>query len=323
MIRAQSLVHNAVVDWHHEQKSVWIDVLTPSDAELADLQTVFKFNKLALDDALTEGQWSRFEAYPEHVFLVFRTPDEPIQCSDGTERVSLFWYPTTDTLVTIRRHPVDYLEGVWKEFEPVTHGSEEQLIYALLSQGAGTFFQFADALQERTDALEEEMFSNTRPAMLATRVFEYKHLIMNMRRLASNAREAIAAFSRHTMLVTNTPQDQTGAMNPQAQEVALYFRDVVDTLGRVYDTLDSAREVLSNILDVNLSVQSHRMNEVMKTLTVISSIFLPLTFMAGIWGMNFHHMPELSWPLGYPLALGSMAAVAGGMAWYFKRRGWW
>lgn len=322
MIRAQSLVRNEDVDWRREQASVWVDVLSPSDEELAALRDVFPFNKLALEDALTEGQWSRFEAYPEHVFLVFRTPDEPIRCTNQTERVSFFWYPRTDTLVTVRRHEVEYLDLLWKEVEPVTHGSEEQIIYLLLAQGANTFFQFSDALQERTDELEEEMFTNFKPNDLAQRVFEYKHLILNMRRLASQAREAIAAFSRHTLIVTNSAQVPNGTISPQAQEVSLYIRDVVETLARVYETLDSSREVLSNILDVNLTVQSNRMNEVMKTLTVISSIFLPLTFLAGIWGMNFHHMPELDWRLGYPFALATMAVVAGGMIWYFRRRGW-
>lgn len=321
MIRAQSLVNNEPVDWRSVLRSVWIDVELPSEQELAALGERLRFNRLALDDALTEGQWSRFEAYPEHLFLVFRTLREPQACNDETERVSLFWYPSTDTLLTLRRQKLDYLERIWTEFEPIEHGREEQLIYALLSQGANTFFEFTDSLRERTDALEEEMFTSPRAQLMASQVFFYKHLIMNVRRLASNARDAVATFARHTLIATNGGSG--AAHNPSEQELSVYLRDVGDTLGRVYDTLDSAREVLSNILDVNLSVQSHRMNEVMKTLTILSAIFLPLTFLAGIWGMNFQFMPELHWRYGYALAWAVMIVVAVGQVLYFRKRGWW
>lgn len=127
MIRSLSLLAHKEVDWRQDQRSLWIDVEKPTQAELQDLQRVLKFNKLALEDALTHGQWSRFEAYPEHVFLVFRTLDEPAKCGDETERVSIFWYPQTDTLVTMRLHTVAYLDRTWREFEPLSYGSEELL----------------------------------------------------------------------------------------------------------------------------------------------------------------------------------------------------
>ena len=133
--------------------------------------------------------------------------------------------------------------------------------------------------------------------------------MIQARRLVSGAREAIGQFSRHVT-----------ALEPSA---AMYLRDVGDHLTRIYDGLDTSRDVLSSLLDVHLSVQSNRMNEVMKTLTTMSSIFLPLTFLAGVWGMNFKFMPELEQPWGYIFAW-VMFTVAGiSLAVYFKWRKWW
>jgi len=322
-----SLLDSEAVTWQARQPSMWVDVQDPTPDEVAALRSAFSLNDLALEDALTHGQWSRFEAYPEHVFLVFRTLGEPTTDTDDTERVSIFWYPATDTLLTVRLGAVDYLERVWLDFQGLRHGSEERLIYTLLAQGTETFFRFADFVEARTDELEEAMLLGDTPPDLTRRVFEYRHQIMDVRRLVNNARVSVAAFSRHARIVTagygHGLDVEHVRLDPQAQEVALYFRDVVDSLDRVYDTLDSAREVLSSVMDASLTVQGNRMNEVMKTLTVVSAVFLPLTFLAGVWGMNFEFMPELRWRYGYAMAWVSFGLVATGLAWLFKRRGWW
>jgi len=324
MIRACSLFNTEPVDWQGDPSSIWVDVLAPSPEEIEALKATFSLNPLALEDALTHGQWSRFETYPEHVFLVFRTLDQPEACTDATERVSLFWFPKTDTLLSIRLHEVDYLDKTWREFEGLSHGSEERLIYTLLMHGADTFFAFTDALQERILVLEEAMFTERNPQSLAKQVFAYQHLILTVRRLVSNAREATGAFSRHALVVAGGNGGRlNGATEVQVQENALYFRDVVDNLSRVYDGLDSTREVLSNVLNVNLTVQQGRVNEVMKTLTVVSAIFLPLTFLAGVWGMNFEFEPEFRWRYGYAFAWLSFITVGVGLGSYFKKRGWW
>lgn len=311
------MVSNNEPDWQQNPQSVWVDVLAPTPEELTALKNIFSINPLALEDALTEGHWSRFEYYHEHAFLVFRTLKPNGKCNDETERVSLFWYPETDTLLTLRLREVEYLNQVWQTFEPVTHGIEERVIYNLLSRGADNFFDFTDALKEETDTLEESMFLHNKSQDLIKQVFHYKHLIMTARKLVSSARESVAAFSRHSSLIGEETNRNT------TEELALYLRDIVDLLTRTYESLDSSREVLTSVLDVNLTVQSNRMNEVMKTLTTVSTIFLPLTFLAGVWGMNFDHMPELSWPLGYAFAWLVFVVLGAGLAWYFRKRGWW
>ena len=290
---------------------LWVDVESPSPADLEELQKYLKLNHLALEDALETGQWSRFEVYPEHLFLVFRTLAEPEALTDRTERISVFWYPELETVLTFRNEPVTYLEAVWKEIGNRATANAIDVLYAVLDRGTDTFFTFIDELEENTDELEERALSAQQISSrdFLTDVFALKHVMIHARRLVSGARESVAQLSRHAGSIDNGS--------------AMYIRDVSDHLARIYDGLDSARETLGSLLDVHLSVQSNRMNEVMKTLTTVSAIFLPLTFLAGVWGMNFEFMPELKQIWGYPFAWGSFALIALALSTYFKWRKWW
>lgn len=291
--------------------NLWVDIESPSSDDVALLRQRLGFHPLALEDALQVGHWSRFEAYPEHLFLIFRTLAEPDDVSELTERISIFWYPNLGVILTIRNEPVRYLEAVWKELDGRPNQQPQDVVYALLSRATGTFFDFLDALEDSTDKLEQQLFqpdARLSNRAYATRVFELKNVMISTRRIASSGREAVSQLSRHVAALQ--------------VEDAIRIRDLNDQLARVYDGLDSARELLTSLLDVHLNVESNRLNEVMKTLTTVSTIFLPLTFLAGVWGMNFHFMPELSWPLGYLLAWSSFLTVGGLFAFYFRRRGW-
>ncbi len=292
-------------------KRVWIDVETPTAEELAKLQAMFSLNALALEDALELGHWSKFESYTEHLFLIFRTLAEPEDVTDRTERISIFWFPQLETLLTIRNEPVTYLENVWNEFQTRADVRAVDVLYGLLDRGTDTFFTFLDELETITDELEERVFAphQVGTTQFFSEVFELKHTMIRARRLVSGAREAVAQFSRHVT-----------ALEPSA---AMYLRDIGDHLTRIYDGLDSSRDVLSSLLDVHLSVQNNRMNEVMRTLTTMSSIFLPLTFLAGVWGMNFKLMPELEQSWGYPFAWLIFIVAGLSLAIYFKWRKWW
>ena len=298
---------------------VWVDVECPSPDEIRELVEKFPLNHLALEDALQKGHWARFEVYPEHAFLIFRTLSEPEKVNEETERVSMFWFPDRNCLLTIRNEPVTYLESVWVEVGRFDQRKPMDVIYTLLQRGTDTFFEFLDALEGCTDEMEQRVFQTgpasrrdpaaETPQAFANRIFELKQTMISARRLASSARENVAQFSRHASMV-----DGPGS---------IYLRDVSDHLTRVYDGIDSSRDVLTSLLDVHLNVQSNRMNEIMKTLTTVSTIFLPLTFLAGVWGMNFQFMPEIPWRFGYAFAWLSFLLVAGALAFYFRRRGWW
>jgi magnesium transporter len=318
-IRVKGLKGCTDVEWQGQRQNVWVDVESPTPEQIEDLRRHFAFNHLALEDALQIGHWGRFEAYQEHLFLIFRTLAEPEDVTDRTERISIFLFPDQNALVTIRNEPVTYLEAIWKETNSFSERSPMDIIYALLQRGTDTFFTYLDELEERTDDIERRVFASqtgkrlTNPPgqsqPLYEEIFALKQTMINARRLASSGRENIAQFSRHAVTVS--------------PEGAIYLRDVVDHLARVYDGLDTARDVQGSLLDVHLNVQNQRLNEVMRTLTTVSTIFLPLTFIAGIWGMNFEFQPEFNWRFGYAMAWTVFVIVGVSLMLYFKRRGWW
>ena len=285
------------------REGVWADVCSPTPQEVEALQAVFPLNAFALEDALQRDHWSRFERYPEHDFLILRTLAEPEDAQSRTERASMFWQP--HFLLTITNEQVGYLDEVWDERVGEAFQVQD-IIYSLLDHAADAFFTHADTLREDTDALEERLFTAGGGENLAREVFNLKHAASRARRLSSGALGACVGLSRHL----------SGAD-------ALRLRDVQENLGRVQEFFDGVRDVLSSVLDVYLNVQNQRMNEVVKTLTTVSTIFLPLTFLAGVWGMNFAYMPELHWRYGYLFAWLSMLALGAALALYFKRRGWW
>lgn len=306
MIRARQLLTGQEVDWRGETQDIWVDVQAPTDADLARLRSAFALNPLALDDVLEAGHWSRAEVYPEHAFITVRSFARPETAEEFTERLSMFVFP--EAVVTVSMNGTRALSSVWELANGrETVNSAQEVTYELLDHTADTFFTVADTLEAQSDALEERVFQASRDNPVPD-VFELKHLIGQARRLATDAREANALLGRHA---TGAPAD------------LVRYRDAQDSFTRAVSRLDSLREGLTSLLELHLNLQSQRMNEVMRTLTAVSVIFLPLTFLAGVWGMNFEAMPELKSPLGYAFAWACFVGIGGALALYFKRRGWW
>ncbi|MDL2343066.1 magnesium transporter CorA family protein [Deinococcus sp. MIMF12] len=304
MIRARTLKGHDL-DWQGEVRGVWVDAQGVTPEELARLRSAFGLNPLAVEDVLERGHWSRAEVYPEHAFLTLRSYARPEEADEFTERVSVFVFP--EAVLTMGHAPTRALEAVWGLLGRESVNTPPEITYELLDHTADTFFALADTLETRIDALEERVFTNAGENPVGD-VFDLKHLLAHARRLASDAREAVGLLARH-------------ADGPPADLVR--YRDAQDSFARVSGRLDTLRDHLTSLLDLHLNLQSQRMNEVMRTLTAVSVVFLPLTFLAGVWGMNFEHMPELPQPWGYALAWGSFLLIGGLLAAYFKRRGWW
>ena len=306
MIRARQLLTGQEVEWQGETEAIWVDVQAPTEADLALLRSAFALNPLALEDVLEAGHWSRAEVYPEHAFITLRSFARPETAEEFTERLSMFVFP--QAAVTVSMNGTRALNSVWGLANGrETVNSAQEVTYELLDHTADTFFTVADTLEAQSDALEERVFQASRDNPVPD-VFELKHLIGQARRLATDAREANALLARHA---SGAPAD------------LVRYRDAQDSFTRAVMRLESLREGLTSLLDLHLNLQSQRMNEVMRTLTAVSVIFLPLTFLAGVWGMNFEFMPELKSPLGYALAWACFAGIGGALALYFKRRGWW
>ncbi len=305
VIRAKAM-NGQECEWQDPTSGcIWVDVEQPSEDELAALKARFQMHPLALEDALERGHWSRYEQYQAHEFITFRTLARPNGQEEFTERLSLFLFP--GVLLTFSNEGISYLPEVWEMVGRESVNTGLEVAYELLDEGAQTFFQYITAFENNLDAAEEQIFANHR-SHNAQEVFERKHRLAQVRTLASEAQSAVGLLNRHMQLET---ADQ------------IRFRDVYDTLNRATLRLDTLRDSVRGLLDLQFSLQNQRMNETMKTLTAVSTVFLPLTFLAGVWGMNFQRMPELHWPYGYAFAWGSFVLTAVLLAIYFKRRQWW
>lgn len=302
MIRAKQLADGMTCG--PLQAQVWVDVETPTPEEIALIQQQYPLNPLALADAQEIGHWSRFEQYPKHFFLIFRTLESPHNAHSRTERVSYFYFPETQVLLTYRNEVVEYLEQSWNSFRG---GSSIWLWQRLVDRGVETFFDYVEALTDRVEDLEELAMSGDNGPETPKRVFAARREVLRVRRLTSQAREALLHLERL----------------PELGADAYLFRDLTDRMGRVYEGLDAARDELSNVLEVHLSAQGNKLNRVVQALTVMSVLFLPMTLWAGIYGTNFEAFTEYQWPHGRTFFWGGLLLIAGGLAWWMKRRGWW
>lgn len=181
-------------------------------------------------------------------------------------------------------------------------------MYALVDALVDQYFGVLEALGEQIETLQERVVSNPQPETLHE-IHALKRQLLLVRRSVWPLREAVHGLSR--------------AESPYLREsTRIFFRDVYDHVIQIADTVETLREMVSASLDIYLSSVSNRLNAVMRVLTVITTIFMPLSFIASIYGMNFEHMPELKWPWGYPLILGVMGVVAIGMLAGFRKRKW-
>lgn len=305
MIRAKLLSTGEEIQWTEQNTDVWVDTQDTTPEELAKLQEVFPINRFALEDALERGHWSRAEQYPEHAFITIRNYVHPTKPDDITERISIFIFP--EAVLTHSHEGTHPLASVWDLTGREAINTPNEVAYELLDHTADTFFDLANGLEDQIEVLEERIFKNNIDNPVPE-IFDLKHTVAQARRLANDAREATALLGRH-------------ARGSTADLVR--YRDAQDSFSRASNYLDGLRDFLTSLLDLHLNMQSQRMNEVMRTLTAVSVIFLPLTFLAGVWGMNFEHMPELKQPFGYAFAWAVFITIGGLLAYYFKRRGWW
>lgn len=199
-------------------------------------------------------------------------------------------------------------ERIRKNQGSIRQRGADYLCYRLIDAIVDNYFVVMERIGERIETLEEEVVDDPTPKTLRG-LHEIKRKLTNLRRSVWPLREAIGSLTHGESALVRS-------------ETLMYFRDIYDHTIQVIDTLETYRDLVADMLDLYLSSQSNRMNEIMKILTVITTIFIPLSFIAGIYGMNFHYMPELASRWGYPIALGSMLAIGLAMVAWFKRKGW-
>jgi len=287
---------------------LWVDVGEPTEADLARLQQEFSLHPLAMEDVREHHQRPKLEKYPTHAFMVVY--------SSQLQEVNVFVGPTW--VITVRE-TADGDAEPWsvdnaKARFDRTHPEDCDvgfLVYVLLDEIVDGYFDETDRAEDRIEELEDLIFTDTHRSEteVQQRLFQIRRRLVKYRRAIVPMREVVASLLRKEV---DWIEDH---------DVVL-LQDVYDHVLRVIDLLDSGRELMGNAVDAHLAIINNRMNSVMKKWTSWGAILLLSTLVAGIYGMNFKHMPELSWRFGYAYALGLMVTITVVGYWYFKKKDW-
>jgi magnesium transporter len=288
----------------------WIHVQGFGDEEqLRALAEVFGIHPLAMADIVNIPQRAKVDIYDDQLLIVLRMA-RSLGGEVELQQLSLVVGPSF--VLTFEEHAGDVFDPVRARLR--TDGSSirssgaDFLAYALIDAVVDGFFPVVDTLSDMLEELEEVAICDPEPHTLA-RIHSVRRLLIHLARTQRQQRDALLALSRLEQ-------------GPFGEGVRPYLRDVLDHGIHVLDTIDTLREMTVGVMDIYLSSVNNRTNDVMKTLTVMASIFIPLTFVAGVYGMNFDHMPELHWRWGYPATWGLMVAMSLGLIAWFARRGW-
>ena len=271
----------------------------------------FDLHPLVLEDILNTGQRPKLEAYPEYLYVVARIVRWDEQAREFmTEQISV---------VLGRGHVLSFQESDADIFQPILARiragtgrirglGADYLAYAVLDLVVDGYFVALEGIGDEMDALEKQLAEAASPDVLRA-IHRVKRELVVLRKVTWPLREAVVAMYRdETPLVTDT--------------VRVYLRDVYDHTIHAIETAEALRDVAGGLLDLYASTVGNQMNSVMQVLTIIATIFIPLTFIVGLYGMNFENMPEYGWPWAYPTVLGLMVVIGLGMLWWFRRKGW-
>lgn len=294
---------------------LWVDLENPNEFESDALVEIFNFHPLAIEDCLTDHPEPKIDDYDEYLFLVMHgvrlVKDEERDVEElAAVELNIFFGP--NYVVTFHKTPVATLEQVRKTIarKPeryLAHGSD-MLVHAIMDRLVDNYQPLIDTYDKRVDALEDQVFENP-PSDYLSAVLEAKRNIFNLRRILSPQRDLI--------------NNLTKSANPFIRSKHLiYFKDIHDHMLRIHGMTDVLHETLANIMHAYFSYSSHKLNEVIKHMTVLATVTMPAVIISSIYGMNFQHMPELDWKLGYPFALFLSLGVSAGMLGWMKWKKW-
>lgn len=288
----------------------WLEVEGLGDeATLRGIAERFAIHPLALADVVNIGQRPKSEAYPDFELVI---------CRQAIARGAEFDLEQT-SLVFTRDAVISFHEGERDVFEPVRERlrrggpvlrrmGADYLAYALVDTLIDGYYPIVESLGARLEALEDEVSARPTHGLLG-QIHHVRRELLTLVRTVHQQRDAVNALMRADHPLVSEP-------------VRPFLRDSFDHALQISDVLDTFREIALGLVEIYHSSVAQRTNEIIKVLTILSSIFIPLTFIVGVYGMNFEHMPEIHWKYGYAVTWGLMLAVAGGLLWYFARAGW-
>ena len=296
-----------------ESKTVtWVNVTGVEDVEmLAEVGSQFDVHPLVLEDISNTSQRAKLEDYDTYLYVVLRMlqynsetrvlDSEQVSFILGNNRVISFQEREGDVFDPIR-------DRIRQGRGRIRHMGADYLMYALLDAVVDNYFIVLDHLGERMEWVDERVMGSPQQSLLRE-IHRLKTNVIYLRKCVWPLREAISSMEKTESPLIKKP-------------TRVFTRNLYDHTIQLIETIETSRDFAAGLFDIYLSSVSNRMNEVMKVLTIIATIFIPITFVAGVYGMNFDAMPELQQPWGYPAALALMALIVVGMLVYFKRRDW-
>jgi magnesium transporter len=294
------------------QTVTWINIDGIHEVNITEkIGEHFELHPLILEDILNTTQRPKFEDYDSHLYIVLR-----MLMSAGDKQLI---QSEQVSIVVGRKFVISFQESIGDVFEPIRDRirkakgrirkmGPDYLAYSLLDAVVDGYFSVLEMTGEKIESMEDQLVKNPTEKILR-QIHSLKREMINLRKSVWPLRE----------LISNLQRSESELI---AQSTGVFLRDVYDHTIQVIDTVESYRDIVSSMLDLYLSSISNRMNAVMKVLTIIATIFIPLTYVAGIYGMNFKYMPELEWRWSYAVVWLIMIAIAGGMIVYFRKKKW-
>jgi len=294
------------------QKVTWINVDGLHDTEtIRKIGDAFGLHPLLLEDVLNTGQRPKLEEFEDTLFIVVKM----LRYDEDSEKIiaeQLSIVVGPSFVLTFQEQPGDVFEPVRERLRNrkgrIRSSGSDYLAYALLDSVVDNYIYIIERIGEEVEELEGEVLESVDPELIAE-IGRLKREMSFLRKAVRPAREAILKLSK---IDSDLVQDAT----------LPFLKDLLDISSQATEAIETYREMLSDELNIYNSAMSHRMNDIMKVLTIFAAIFIPLTFIAGIYGTNFEYLPELHFRYGYFVLWGVLITVAGGMLYYFKKKGW-
>lgn len=289
---------------------LWVDLNTPTDDESYVLTHDFNFHPLAIEDVISERPRTKLDIYDRYLFLVFQIADY-VGREEGLKVSELDLFLAKNSLVTVHYddHRIfDYLYHRAERDERLLSRGADYLFHTVIDTTVDNYNAILDTFEYEVDQIEEDVLGESDEDTLRS-IFTLRRDIVQLKRTVMPQKEVLYQLSRGVGQLTS-------------EKLGVYFSDIYDHLVRINDMADAYRENLISSLEVYYSSVSTKTNEVIKVLTILTAIFIPPTFLVGLWGMNFQHMPELDWPYGYYFSLGFILLSMLGMIFFFWKKKW-
>lgn len=289
----------------------WIKINGLMDVEnLKKLGRCFNLHPLVLEDILNTNQRPKVEDYNDYLYIVLKLFDVSDKDRIVTKQVSLIL--EKNMVISFQDDDEPLFDLIIKRINakesPIRNNGADYLLYSIIDTVIDSYFLDLENVGDKIEYIEDNLIENTSPDVLK-KIHNIKMDIITLRKTIWPLREMLSTLG-------------SGEYSLIDESTDYYLRDIYDHSIQIFDTLESLRDRISEMLDIYLSSTSNKLNEIVRVLTVISTIFVPMTFIVGLYGMNFQHMPELNHPLGYPAVLIIISIIPISMLVYFKKKKW-